>query len=139
MPTKFIREHVQHRLFEWIMALNSFLTGMIILAFPDSVVASAFRHTIFVECTVAAGIGFMLCGAICLAVLILDARTTYWGPKIRAWSAIIRAIVWFQMEVSLVQMLFDTGNPSPAIANWLSLILGEVLAVYQAGRDVRKA
>lgn len=132
----FIKNYIQYKLFEWVMSLNALLTGLIIMFSPDSVIASAFRYTLFAQDARVSGLVFVVCGGVCLAMLFVNSKSHKWGPKIRAWCAIFRAIIWFQLGMSLVAVAFDAGVPSPVLANWLSLLLGEMIAAYQAGRDV---
>lgn len=135
----FLHAYVQGKLFEWIMTLNTLLLGTTVLIWPAALGSSAFKYMIFISDVKAFGLIVLALGVICLTALVVNGRSYVKGPFVRAICASLRAVIWFQMLAALVVFSMTTGFPSPGIPNWFSLIVGELIASYQAGRDVRRS
>lgn len=139
MFARLIRIYVREKLFEWIMMLNVAILGYSALLYPEGFQVSAFQYMIFVT-------DIRLLGALCvlisyarLVALIVNGRSKFYGPHTRVACAIVSALVWFQMFTSLAEFSYANGYFSPGLSNWFSLCVGEIIAAYLAGQDVRRS
>ena len=137
--SRLLSQYVYGRLFEWVMTLNMTLLGLLCVVYPEALQVSAFRYMIFIGDPKWFGILCIAVGYARFAALVINGRSMVWGPQTRAACAVIGAMIWFQMLTALVAYSITTGYPSPGVSNWLSLCLGELLAAYLAGRDVRRS
>lgn len=136
---RLIRFYFREKLFEWIMMLNVCILGWGALLSPDGFQQSAFRYMIFVSDARWFGI---LCVALCYArliALVVNGRSHYYGPHTRVACAIVSSLIWFQMFTALAEYSITHGYFSPGLSNWFSLCVGEIIAAYLAGQDVRRS
>jgi hypothetical protein len=130
--------YLNGKLFEWFAALNMFVVGAMILIWPQTLGASAFRYlvTVSVKPSVIGFVCFMV-GYARLLALIVNGRSWIYGPRVRAWTALISAVIWLQFWISLAQYAFDIGAPLLGLSNWGWLFVGELIVTYRAATDVR--
>ena len=139
---KFVQQYVYTRLFEWIMGLNMTLLGFLVLLYPTSIASSAFRYMLQTFDAKHIGSLLLVFGTLRLAALIANGRTVWtkkYGPLIRIAAACTGGFIWVQLEIALLILFTHSGIPSPGLANWAALAIGEVVAAYHAGKDLGRS
>lgn len=129
--------YLEGRLFEWTMALTLILLGTELLAWPDTVQAHSFRYAVWAFRSDNVAALFLLLGLARTAALVANGRSYVYGPRVRAFGALIGALIWSQMFVSLLMLLPRSSAPSPGLPVWFILTLGELYSSYRAATDVR--
>lgn len=134
---KQISAFLGNRVYEWFSALNTLGIGLLIAIFPQTLSNSAFKYLVGFADPMIIGIVFALVGGTRLIALFINGRSWVYGPRIRAWFALVTAIIWFQLFYSLVVYgVSDVGTPSIGLVNWLLLTLFECVVVYRASTEV---
>ncbi len=133
-----ISVYLNGKLFEWFAALNMAIMGSIVLVWPETLSVSAFRY-LFLTPSLLGPLCFLV-GFSRVIALIVNGRSWVYGPRFRAWAALLSGIVWLQLWISLAQYAHsDTGIPSIGLSNWLWLFLAELIVTYRAATDVRNS
>jgi hypothetical protein len=139
---QFVKQYVYTRLFEWIMGLNMTMLGFLVLLYPTSLQSSAFRYMLGTFEAAHIGALLLVFGTLRLAALIANGRTVWtkkYGPLIRIAGACTGGFVWVQLEIALLILFTQSGTPSPGLANWAALAVGEIVAAYHAGKDLGRS
>ena len=136
-----ISVYLNGKLFEWFAAINMACMGTIVLVWPDTLQASAFKYLVNLSISPSMlGLICFLVGFSRLMALIVNGRSWIYGPRVRAYSALTSAVVWLQLWISLLLYAFtDTGVPSLGLSNWAWLFFGELIVAYRAATDVRNS
>jgi hypothetical protein len=82
---------------------------------------------------------FLVTGMLRVAALIANGGSMWIGPRIRSVSAIISACMWAEFTLSMVEVSFKQGFPSPMVPFWLTFTIAELYVTYRAGLDVRSS
>lgn len=126
------------RLFEWVTTLIMLGMAVTIIASPETVERGAFRWMLVVGITpLVLGLLFVVIGGVRISALIVNGRSSLWGPRLRCYGAIGGGIIWAWLAIALVMLTNDTGTLSIGIVNYAGLALGEVVSCARAGSDVR--
>lgn len=135
---KSVSQHIEGRLFEWGMAFAMLLLALEIFIWPLTLGASAFRYLAFVVDTENVGLLFFVVAIARGAALIINGRSSVYGPRVRAVGALAGAVIWAQMNVALFILMVETNKPpSPGIPVYFALTVCELISSYRAATDVR--
>lgn len=137
----FCREYnIRERLVEWGMAAVMLLLSLMVLVCPSTLTASDFRNLSLVMPASAVGAFFLLCGLVRASALVINGRSSIYGPRVRAWCCVGGAVIWSQMLIALIMIVPENGwIPSPGIPLWLVLTFLELISAYLAATDVRRS
>jgi hypothetical protein len=136
MVTPTIRQYVESRLFEWVMATSMVSLAVEIFFFPRILGATSFNLlTDLIPGQFIAAFLFFF-GIVRIGALIANGRSIVHGPRIRAIAAIAGAVLWAQFAFSLIVEFYD-APPSPGIPFWTTFVLAELYSAYRASHDVR--
>lgn len=141
MDLAFCREYnIRERLIEWGMAAVMLLLAVMIFIWPRLLAASDFRNLALFMPSSAIGVFFLLCGIARTIALVINGRSSVYGPRIRAWGCLGGALIWSQMLIALVMIMPENDwVPSPGIPLWLVLTFLELISAYLAATDVRRS
>ncbi len=129
---KTIDRYCCNRLFEWVMTISLLLIGMLIVQWPESMSASAFRMVLRGVGPIHLGIFYMVIGGVRIAALAANGRWKY-GRYARALGAVGGAIIWGQMDYALLILMPHAGTPpSPGLPVYFCLVIGELISCYRA-------
>lgn len=138
MTLRGISHHIEGRLFEWGMAFAMLCLALQIFIWPLTLGASAFRYLAFIVNTENVGLLFLVVAIARGVALIINGRSSVYGPRVRAMGALAGAVIWAQMDVALFILMFETNNPpSPGIPVYFALTVCELISSYRAATDVR--
>jgi hypothetical protein len=127
-----------NRLFEWIMVSTLLGMGLLMLIWPSTMGASSFRYILQVLTPGQLTAAYLSIGVFRAAALVANGSAPAWGPSVRAVGAIAGASIWLQMDVALIIWTVQNGlPPSPGMAMFTSVIVGEITSTYRAMRDGR--
>ena len=130
--------YCRNRLFEWVMTLSMIGMAVEIAIWPKAVAASSFRLMLGVINPLNIGMFFLAFGLLRIAALIANGSWPEHGPRMRAMGAGAAALMWGQMCIALVMLTSQRdGIPSPGIALYFFLTVGELLSAYRAISDAR--
>ncbi len=129
--------YVANRELEWVDSLSFSALGICVLVWPQVVTAPAFRFFAYVVPHSLIGVLLLACGMTCIVSLLVNGRSAVLGPRIRAWTALIRASLLLQFWLSTVQSSVEQGFPYTVTPFWLGFALGELWVAYRAVLDVR--
>jgi hypothetical protein len=131
-------ELTDNKFFEWVS--SAMLLGLAIemLIWPQILQASAFRYVAMAGHAQAVGTLMLMAAVASFIALVVNGRSDMVGPKVRAWTALFRGIVWMQMDIALLLIIGENkGTPSPGIPIYFFLTVGEFYAAWRAATDVR--
>lgn len=136
-----IASFVGNRQAEWIMVVSMLGLSVEIIVWPQTLSSSAFRYLISSSSPQWIGIMYLIIVYLRIVALILNGRSSEYGPKARALCALAGAMIWAQMDMALFKLLIEVRSsvPSPGIPIYLALTLSELLTAYRAMTDVRRA
>ena len=130
--------YCRNRLFEWVMTYSMLGMAIEIWIWPKAVSASAFRLMLNIISPLNIGMFFTTFGLLRIAALIANGSWPDHGPRLRAMGAGAAAIMWLQMCIALVMLVPDDRSiPSPGIALYFFMTVGEIFTAYRAISDVR--
>jgi hypothetical protein len=118
-----------NRLFEWVSSFALTMYGLQVITFPETLVRSrqAALLSIFTP---------FIYGALCLLVGVVRAVMLYkngdwytWGPRVRVLLALLAAVLYLQIAMSLLQWA------SPGTWAYTAFGLGELISVWRAQRE----
>lgn len=132
-----IQYYVGNRLFEWAMSVPIVMLGLVLFIWPQITNAPDFRLFSWALPPELIGISFLGCGAGCIVALLVNGASLSIGPRVRAWSALARAILWLQFGISTLQAGIEQGYPYTVTPFWFTFALAEVWVAYRAVLDVR--
>ena len=133
-----IMTYIRDRLFEWVMTLTMLGMAVEIAIWPKAVEASSFRLMLNVISPLNIGVFFMGFGLLRTTALIANGSWPEHGPRLRAMGAGAAALMWGQMCVALIMLLPQNNDiPSPGIALYFFLTVGELISAYRATSDAR--
>jgi hypothetical protein len=84
-------------------------------------------------------VSFLICGVACIVALLVNGASMVIGPRVRAWAAVARAILWLQFGISTLQAGIEQGYPYTVQPFWFTFALAEVWVAYRAVLDVRSS
>lgn len=135
--TPLMRQHLEGRLFEWVMATAMVLLAVQCSIWPGTIDASAFYWiTTAMPAWFISGFLFLF-GVARFAALIANGRSTIYGPRVRSLCAIAGAVLWAQFDLALIAAYTVKGPPSPGIPFWFTFTLAELYSAYRAASDDR--
>ncbi len=130
--------YCRNRLFELVMTLAMLGMAFEIAIWPNAVGASSFRLMLLVISPLNIGMFFTVFGLLRITALIANGSWPDHGPRLRAMGAGAAALMWGQMCVALVMLIpQNNGIPSPGIALYFFLTIGELVSSYRAVSDAR--
>lgn len=107
--------------------------------FTSQTPSSSLKFLLLYVDQLAVGLVYFFVAVARAAALVVNGRSLVYGPQFRAWGAIFGALIWAQMEVSLLKLYFcGVTNNSPGISLYFAMTLGELVTVYRASTDVRR-
>lgn len=131
-------KYCTNRVFEWVMTSTLLGMGLLMLLWPSTMGASSFRYVLRVLSPDELTFAYLTIGVFRATALIANGTAPFWGPKVRAAGAIAGASIWLQMDIALI--IWTVSNnlpPSPGMAMFTSVIVGELYSTYRAMRDGR--
>jgi hypothetical protein len=131
--------YLDNRLYEWSMATAMTVFGVMMLLWPRMSNGSILHLlTQYVSGEIIALI-FLVTGALRIAALIANGGSMWIGPRIRSVSAIISACLWAEFTLSMIEVSYKQGFPSPMVPFWFTFMIAELYVTYRAGLDVRSS
>lgn len=129
--------YIRSRLFEALMAGAALLMSALIMIWPGSVAASAFRYLLQIVSAETLWIAFFATGVTSIVALYANGHWPVWGSRLRGAACAVRAMIWFQMDLALFVLLQEGAStvPSPGIPVYFILTLGEIISCYWALKD----
>lgn len=130
--------HCSKRLFEWSVSAMMIGCGTLLIFSPGSIQGSAF--SIMLEIGIrqwALGPLFLICGTIRAVALWHNGSWPRVGPHMRAFGAMMGAVLWFQLFVALVGYGFKTGIWPVGLPVYFVLMCAEAISVLRAATDVK--
>lgn len=134
-----ISNYLNEKLFEWFACVTMTGIGATVILWPATLQQTAFRYlvTIFITPTMV-GVIFFVVGSARIVALIVNGVSWNYGPRVRAWCALLSAIIWMQLWIGAVRFAyFDLGVPTIGVTTWLWFFLAEIIIAYRAATDVR--
>lgn len=130
---------VGYRGLEWFMVGCFFGLFVEMLLVPDIILSSTFQYMVFSRQPTWLAVTFLLLSYLRALVLILNGRSYYYGPYLRAILAMAGAILWAMMSISLLRIVIDHQylTTPVSIPIYVCLTLAELFTVYRASGDVR--
>lgn len=131
---------VGYRSLEWLMVGCFFGIFVEMLVIPDLVRASVFRYMVAGKTTPSVlAIVFLLTSYLRAVALILNGRSYYYGPYLRALGALVGAVLWSMMTISMIRIVLDKDYLSQpvSIPVYVVMALAELFTAYRAAGDVR--
>lgn len=106
---------------------------------PDLASSSAFRYMWGGHHPYGLAVVFLLTSYLRALALILNGRSYYWGPYLRAVGALTGAVLWSMLAIALVRIVIDQRYTSQPVSVpvYVGLALAELFTVYRAAGDVR--
>lgn len=129
--------YLDGRLYEWTMGSAMISFGIAMLFFPKMAHGSILQILIAVFSGWVIGLIFLFDGALRITALIANGRSLQIGPRIRAWTAAVAAILWTTFTLSMVRVSLEQGFPSPMVFYWGFFTAAEIYISYRAMLDVR--
>lgn len=133
MLKAFTSHYCGNRLFEWVTSSALLAIALQTAIWPQVISASNFRYILLVINSLDLSILLFFVGIIRLAALIANGR--YWptiSPRLRAFGALLGALIWFQIFFALLQLVPKVGSPpSPGIPVYFALMMGELISCYR--------
>lgn len=132
-----LRHYFENRLLEWVNAFAFSFLGCAVFIWPKTSTNPAFHlFMAFLPPPVAALI-MLACGLFCIAALLTNGYSPVIGPRIRAWSAFLRAMLLLQFGVSTLEASYNQGFPFTVVPFWFLMAFAEIWVSYRAVLDVR--
>ena len=136
--THHFMSYCRNRLFEWVMTLAMLGMAIEIGFWPKAVEAISFRLMLVIINPLNIGMFFTAFGLLRIAALIANGSWPEHGPRMRAMGAGAAAMMWGQMCIALLLLApQNNGIPSPGIALYFFLTVGELISAYRAMSDAR--
>src|ERR1017187_1841283 len=130
--------YCRNRLFEWAMTIAMLGLALEIAVWPSSIATGSFRLLLIVINPTGLALFFGAFGLLRIAALIANGSWPEHGPRMRAMGAGAAALMWGQMCIALVMLTSQRdGVPSPGIALYFFLAIGELVSAYKAISDAR--
>src|ERR1035441_1328400 len=130
--------YCRNRMFEWVMTLAMLGIALEIAVWPISIASGSFRLLLVVISPAELALFFGTFGLLRIAALIANGSWPEHGPRMRAMGAGAAALMWGQMCIALVMLTSQRdGVPSPGIALYFFLTIGELVSAYKAISDAR--
>jgi hypothetical protein len=132
---KALAAFVGYRSTEWLNVGCFFGLFVEVLVIPNS---ATFQYMSGSGRSYGLAIIFLLTSYLRALALILNGRSYYYGPYLRAIGALVGAVLWTLLSVSLARIIFDHQYLSEPISIpiYVALALSELLTVYRAAGDV---
>jgi hypothetical protein len=137
MVSRPITYYLDARLFEWAFSVPMIMLGVSILIWPMVAQGSILRVLVLSIGDIATALAFVIIGITGIVALIANGSSLRIGPRLRAFSAIIRSILWLTFVLSMARVSINQGFPSPMVFFWSSFTGAEVYISYRAALDVR--
>lgn len=134
---KRIQYYVGNRLFEWAMSIPIVILSVMLFIWPKITAAPAFRLFASAIPSEFIALSFLICGVACIVALLVNGASLELGPRVRAWAALARGLLWLQFGISTLQAGIEQGYPYTVLPFWFTFALAEVWVAYRAVLDVR--
>jgi hypothetical protein len=132
-----ITQYLDGRLHEWLMAGGMVMLGLSMMLWPKIANGSIMQILVQTIGGFAVALVFFFVGVSSLAALVANGNSLEIGPRIRAFSAVIRAILWASFTLSMTRVSIEQGFPSPMVFFWGPFTVAEIYISYRATLDVR--
>ena len=132
-----IRYYLEGRLLEWTNSLAFSALGISVFVWPKTATNPAFHLFTLAMSSVLIGITILTCGLACIAALIANGSSRIVGPRVRAWTALMRSMLLIQFGLSTLQFSVAQGFPYTFVPFWFLMALAEIWVAYRAVLDVR--
>ena len=132
-----LRYYIEGRLLEWTNSVAFGALGICVLVWPKTATNPAFQLFAWVLPTAIIGLVLIACGFSCIAALVANGSSKVFGPRVRAWTALLRSMLLFQFGLSTLQSSVAQGFPFTVVPFWFLMALAEIWVVYRAVLDVR--
>jgi hypothetical protein len=113
------------------------MLSLMLFIWPQITSAPAFRLFAWLAPPELIGVSMLICGVACIVALLVNGASLSIGPRVRAWSALARAILWLQFGISTLQAGIEQGYPYTVQPFWFTFALAELWVAYRAVLDVR--
>lgn len=128
------------RALECQQAVIMIMISVAVLLTPDTVAKGAFKYMISLGWSpLFFAIVMLITGAVRIWALWINGTGQPYGPRVRAFTALIGAVIWLQMSFSLFILTKDTQTLSIGTGVWATMALFELYSCYRAGIDVWSA
>lgn len=111
--------------------------GIAMLFFPKMAHGSILQILTAVFSGWGIGLIFLSDGTLRITALIANGRSLQIGPRIRACTAAVAAILWTTFTLSMVRVSLEQGFPSPMVFYWGFFTAAEIYVSYRSTLDVR--
>lgn len=111
-----------------------------VIVWPQTLSSSAFRFMVALGYSKWIGLFYLVVTYLRVLALLVNGRSSVYGPRARAWCALAGAVIWAQMDMALWKLMLENpaSVPSPGIPIYFPLALSELFTVYRAMTDVRR-
>lgn len=130
--------HCRNRLFDWGMAVSSFLFGLLVAVSPGSLAASHFSPILDIVSPRVIAPACLITGGMWSTALWFNGQWPWAGPVMRAIGAIMGAVILVSIDVALLRQSYGAGRPlSPGIPFYSVFAIVSLIAARRAASDVR--
>lgn len=133
---KALAAFVGYRSTEWLNVGCFFGLFVEVLIIPNS---TTFQYMAGSGRSYGLAIVFLFTSYLRALALVLNGRSYFYGPYLRAVGALVGAVLWTLLAISVLRIIFDHQYLSEPISIpvYVALALSELLTVYRAAGDVR--
>lgn len=139
--SEFFIYYVKGRVFEWTMALATFLAGAELLLWNNVISFGAFHWMLLLVSQQWIGTLMFFVGWIRISSLMFNGQMLFkmkFGWLVRAGCAVLSAALWAQFALALLQNSIEHGVPSIGLPFWTMFIFAELLVAYSIGAEWKK-
>lgn len=136
VPKK-IANHIDMRAFEWFFSIPMVQFGIYMLAVPAAMNGSILRVLVLSIGGTLAALLFICTGITGIVALIANGNSERIGPRLRAFCAMLRAVIWLTFVLSMLRVSEQQPWVSPMVFFWFWFMVAEVWIAHKAGQDVR--
>ena len=134
--------YLNGKLFEWSFSWCLILLGTAMVIFPRMIRGSILTTIVkILEAlhidTIVVPLAFLVIGTLGIAALIANGQSMWMGPWTRAICALLRGVIWITFTLSMVEVSFKQGFPSPMDFFFFVFALTEFFIMYRAVLDVK--
>lgn len=128
---------VDVRPWEWGFSIPSVFLGVSILVWPQTAHGSILQVLVDNIGSVFCALAFIVTGLVGIAALIANGQSRRIGPRLRALTAIVRAVLWLTFVLSMARVSYEQKFPSPMVYFWSAFAATELYIAFRAAADVR--
>jgi len=134
--------YLNGKLFEWTFSWCLILLGTAMVPFPRMIRGSILTVIVRVLDNFHIGltvvpIAFLMIGSLGVGALIANGQSLWMGPWTRAICAMLRGVLWLTFSLSMIEVSFTQGFPSPMDFFFPVFMTTEFFIMYRAVFDVR--